>query len=164
MPIRKKFLFHFIRRFLYILLVNFGTNGLPRRWTLHKDLFIKKRRVWLNVVFSLSISRKSMCPFCSEQQLVQRTVYRISWCLETFIGLNDFQMLDEEELSSSCLPQAEEQQEQLGLWRAADRGQLDRVRQLVEQVGQLQGSETVWFPWGESLCAAETGIITLIWP
>ena len=63
--------------------------------------------------------------------------------METFIGLNDFQMLDEEELSSSCLPQAEEQQEQLGLWRAADRGQLDRVRQLVEQVGQLQGSETV---------------------
>jgi hypothetical protein len=39
-------------------------------------------------------------------------------------------MLSEEEQDKN----GDEQEEQLGLWRAADRGHLDRVRQLVEQV------------------------------
>jgi hypothetical protein len=42
---------------------------------------------------------------------------------------------------------AEEQaEEQLGLWRAADRGQLRRVQQLVEQVRRFRKINFFQFP------------------
>ena len=48
--------------------------------------------------------------------------------------------IDRMENTNTMLKEAAEEQaeEQLGLWRAADRGQLRRVQQLVEQVRRFR--------------------------